>query len=169
MTDIVRNRILVAGSLIVIFSVLFVYAQTEAQSCVTDTIMAQIGFLDTPDVNAAVPSEMKEVVDNCVKLFLVPTALSLALSSLAAAILGAVLSNRLLAGLSTNMSAHYEPDTRKIILRFDRPIIAQNPQRMVLLYRHAGGMAAVVPGRQCGGGGLMLAFTTDVKESPSRM
>lgn len=40
---------------------------------------------------------------------------------------------------------------------------------MVPLYRHADGMAAVVPGRQCGDGGLALAFTTDIEKSPTRI
>ena len=47
--------------------------------------------------------------------------------------------------------------------------MAQNPQRMVMLYRNADGMGAAVPGRQCGNSGLTLAFTTDVEKPPTHM
>ena len=120
-------------------------------------------------MNATVPSVLKELVDNCTYTFSMIAAPFLAFSSLAAAALGAILSNRFLAGPSTRISAHYEPDARKLVLRFDRPVMAQNPQRMVLLYRHADGMGAAVPGRQCGNSGLTMAFATDVEKPPTRM
>ena len=171
MKDVKRERALLVGSLIVLFSsvISLTFAEYTAQKCVTDTIMAQIGFVDDPDVNAAVPHIMKEIVDNCAYTFSMLAALFLGFSSVAAAILGAILSNRLRARQSAKVYAHYDPGTHKLTLRFDKPVAAQNPQRMALLYHHAGGMAAAVPGRQCKNSGLMLVFTTDVKETPTSM
>ena len=120
-------------------------------------------------MSATVPPVVKEMMDRCVYSWSVPAALFLGFSSVAAAVLGAIFSNRFFAGPSTHVSAHYEPDARKLVLRFDRPVMAQNPQRMVLLYRHADGMGAAVPGRQCGNSGLTMAFTTDVEKPPTRM
>ena len=153
---------------IAISSGVFVFAQTIAQGCVMNVISTQISQLGMHGGNATVPSVVENVVDGCVYRYSILMAGSLGLSSVLAAILGVTLS-RSRAGPSTGVSAHYEPDTRRLVLLFHRPVIAQNPQRMVLLCRHADGMAAVVPGRQCGDGGLTLAFTTDIEESPTRM
>ena len=169
--DTTRKYLGMVFSSIVLFSsvTIFVFAQSGAQNCVTRIIMAQIGFVDTPDVNAAVPPEVEEIVDRCVYVYSVSAALSLGASSVAAAVLGAILTNRVLVGHPTIVSAHYEPETNKLVLRFNKPVIAHNPQRMVLLYRHADGMAATVPSRQCGDSGLTLAFATNMKESPTLM
>lgn len=146
----------------------FIFFESKAQNCITTIRFAQIGSLDDPDMSATVPPEVKKM-DQCVYSWTVPAALSLGASSVAAAALGAILSNRFRAEQSTRISAHYEPDARKLVLRFDRPVMAQNPQRMVLLYRHVDGMGAAVPGRQCGNSGLTLAFTTDVEKPPTHM
>ena len=168
---IARSKASLVVSIVVLFSSVFslVYTEYAAQKCVTDTMMAQIGSLDNPSMDATVPPLMMEVVDHCVSGHTFLRALSLGLSSIAAAVLGAILSNQLSARPSINVYAHYEPDASKLVLRFDRPVIAQNPQRVVLLYRHADGMAAAVPGRQCGDAGLTLAFTTNVDEPPTHM
>ena len=153
---------------VIFFSVIgFANSEYRAQDCVTSTIMKQIEFAGTPD--AAVPPVVKENMDSCVYVWSMRAALFLGFSSVAAATLGAILSNRSPAGPSTNMSAHYEPDSRKLVLRFDRPTIVPHPQRMVLLYHHADGMATTVPGRQCGDDGLALAFTTDMEKPPILM
>ena len=136
-------------------------------------------------MNATVPDEMMDVVDACVLGHTALGALYLGVSSVSAAVLGAILSTKLIARPSTkliarpstkliarpstNVSAHYELDTHKLVLRFNRPVIAQNPQRMILLYSHTDGMATVVLGQQCGDGGLTLSFITNVKESPTHM
>jgi hypothetical protein len=112
---------------------------------------------------------VEEMMDRCVYAWSMPAALSLAASAWVAAVLGAALSNWFLAGSSSGVSAHYEPDASKLILRFDRPTIVQNPQRMVLLYHHADGMATTVPSQQCGNSGLTLAFTIDVEKPPMLM
>lgn len=158
--------------LIVASSGFFIYAQTNAQDCVMTVISTQISQLGMHGGNATVPSMVENVEDDCVRVNSILAAVFLSLSTILAAVLGAVLGvllSRSRAGSSTGVSAHYEPDTRRLVLLFPRPVIAQNPQRMVLLYRHADGMSAVVPGRQCSGGGLALAFTTDIEESPTRM
>ena len=156
-----------------VFSTIFVSAQSSAQGCVTDIISEQIKQLGIRGGNATAPLEVVELMDRCESRFLASAALSLGASSVVAAVLGAILSSRLRAGQSTRVSAgvsaHYEPDARKLVLRFDRPTVAQNPQRMVLLYRHADGMATVVPGQQCGNSGLTLAFTTDIEKLPTHM
>ena len=139
----------------------------SAQNCIIDT--KQNGSNDTSGVNTAVLDAIKEIVDRCVFAFSIIAALFVGFTTLAAAIIGAIFSKWLLARPSTNISAYYEPDNYKLVLRFDRPVIAQNPQRMVLLYRYADGMAAAVPGQQCGGNGLMLAFTAKTEGSPTRM
>ncbi len=164
-----RERALRVGSLIVLFFSVIAFAvfELKAQNCVTSTIMQQIEFACTPD--AVVPQVVEEWMNRCAYTWSIWAALFLGLSSLAAAVLGATFSNRFLAGHSTSVSAHYESDTRRLVLRFDRPTVAQNPQRMVLLYRHADGMAAAVPGQQCGNSGLTLAFTTDIEKPPTHM
>ena len=158
-------------SIMVVFgaSIGFIIAEYNAQKCVTDTIMTQIGFVDTAGVNATVPPAMKEIVDNCGFKFSMMGALFLAFSSVAAATLGVFSYNRFFVEHPIKISAHYEPDTCKLILRSDRPIITQNPHRMILLYKHVDGIAAVVPSRQCGGSGLILAFIIDVEKPPIRM
>ena len=159
--------------LVGVFSTIFVFAQSSAQGCVTDIISEQIRQLGIHGGNATAPLEVVELMDRCESGFLASAALSLGFSSVMAAVLGAILSNRLRAGQSTrvsaDVSAHYEHDTRKLVLRFDRPTIAQNPQRMVLLCHHADGMATAVPGQQCGNSGLTLAFTTDIEKPPTHM
>ena len=132
----------------------FVFVQSSAQACIND------------DMNTK-----KEGMNRCT-LLLLSSALFLGVSSASAAILGVVLFNQPSTGQSAKVSAHYDPGGQKLVLQFDRPVVAQNPQnqqRMALLYYHAGGMAAAVPGRQCGNRGLTLAFTTDMKETPTRM
>lgn len=165
--------VLVGVSLVLASSISSGFAGYEAQQCVTNTIMTQIDLSDKPNESEAVLSVMKEIADRCGWIFSIMGALLLGISSVAAAILGAIFSNRLLVGPSTNVSAHYDrsskPDTSKLVLRFDRPVIAQNPQRMVLLYRYANGMAAAVPGQQCGGSGHTPAFTANTEGLPTRM
>lgn len=143
----------------------------SAQNCIIDT--KQNGSNDTSGVNTAVLDAIKEIVDRCVFAFSIIAALFVGFTTLAAVILGAIFSKWLLVGPSTNISAYYDrsskPDTCKLVLRFDRPVTAQNPQRMVLLYRYADGMAATVPGQQCGGSGLTLAFTANTEGLPTRM
>lgn len=160
----IQIKVWVVGILIAISSGVFIFAQTSAQGCVMNVISTQIIQLSMYGGNATVPSGVENVEDDCVRVNSIVAAMSLGLSSVLAAVLGVLLSR-----LRTGVSARYEPHTHKLVLRFDRPVIAHNPQRMVLLYRHADGMAAVVPGRQCGDGGLALAFTTNIEESPTRM
>ena len=121
--------------LIVISSGVFIFAQTIEQGCVTTVISTQISQFGMHSGNATVPSVVEKVVDDCVRWNAILAAVSRSLSTLLAAILGATLS-RSRAGPSTGVSAHYEPDTHRLVLLFHRPVVAQNPQRMVLLYRH---------------------------------
>lgn len=155
--------------LIMVSSVTFVIAQSKMQGCMTDTISKQIESVGDPDVSAVVPPDAEGAMDLCMYAWSMPAALSLTASVWAAAFLGSILSNRLLAESSANISAHYEPDTRKLVLRFNKPTIVRKSQRMVLLYHHADGMATTVPGRQCGDSGLALTFATDVKKPPTLM
>ena len=155
--------------LIGIFSSVFVFAQSSAQNCVTGIIIAQIESLDKPDMSAIVPLVVMEKMYFCVDSWSMPAALSMGASTVTAVVLGATFSNQSLARPSTHLSARYEPDTRKLILQFDRPVIVLNPQRMVLLYLHADGMATTVPGQRCWDGGLTLAFTTNMEKSPTYM
>ena len=155
--------------LIGFFSSVFVFAQSNAQNCVTGVIITQIGSLDDPDMPAAPPPEVMEAMDFCVDSWSMPAALSLSASTVTAVVLGATFSNRSLARPSTHLSARYEPDTRKLVLQFDRPVVVRNPQRMVLLYHHADGIATTVPGQRCWDGGLTLAFTTNMEQSPTYM
>lgn len=152
--------------LIGFFSSTFVFAQSSAQNCVTNIIITQIESLDKSDMSAIVQPGMKEVMDSCVYSWSISTALSLSASAVVAAVLGATFSNRSSSRPSINLSARYEPDTNKLVLRFDRPVIVQNPQRMVLLYHHADGVATTVPGQRCWDGGLTMAFTTNMEKSP---
>ena len=153
--------------LIGFFSSVFVFAQSSAQNCVTSIIIAQIESLDKSDMSAIVPHEVKEMMGLCVHLWSMLAALSLIASTVTAVVLGATFSNRSLARPSTHLSARYEPDTRKLVLQFDRPVIVRCPQRMVLLYHHAVGMATTVPGQRCRDGGLTMAFTTNMEKSPT--
>jgi hypothetical protein len=155
--------------LIGFFSSIFVVAQSSSQNCVTGVIIAQIESLDKPDMSAIVPLVVKENMYLCVDSWLMLAALSLSASTVTAVVLGATFSNQSLARPSTHLSARYEPDTRKLVLQFDRPVIVRNPQRMVLLYHHADGMATTVPGQRCWDGGLTLAFTTNIEKSPTYM
>ena len=168
----IRDWILMAAFLVTFYSGVFVFAQMGAQGCVTTVISTQISELGMHG-NATVPSVVEKLVEDCVYWNSILAAASLGISSVMAAVLGAALSNRLRAGPSTGksigMSAHYEPDASRLILRFDRPTVVQNPQRMVLLYHHADGIATTVPGRQCEDDGLTLGFTADVEKPPMLM
>ena len=161
------DKIVLASILVIIFSILFAFYEYHAQKCITDTISAQLGFLEDPDVNAAVPDEMKRVVDSCSFWLSMIAAVFLGFISLAAAILGAILSNRLRVKSSTTIHARYEPDSHKLILRFNKPTIVENPQRMTLLYYHTGGVSTTIPGRQCGDDGLTLTFDASTEKSPT--
>lgn len=145
------------------------YAEYNAQNCVMSTISTQIGLLENPNASAVVPNDMKKVVDKCTFDFLTIAAMFLGFASLWAVILGAIFSNQVSTTSSATIYARYVPDDHKLILRFDRPAIVQNPQRMVLLYYHAGGVATTVPGRQCEDGGLTLTFITNAEKSPTYM
>ena len=151
------------------FSSVFVLAQSNSQNCVTGIIIAQIESLDKPDMSAIVPSIVMENMHLCVNSSLMLAALSLSASTVTAVVLGATFSNRSFAGPSTHLSARYEPNTRRLVLQFDRPVIVRNPQRMVLLYHHADSMGTTVSGPQCWDGGLKLAFTTNMEKSPTYM
>lgn len=154
-------------ALIGFFSYVFVFAQSSAQNCVTNIIIAQIESLDKSDMSAIVPHEVKEIMGHCVHLWSMLAVLSLIASTVTAVVLGATFSNRSLARPSAHLSARYEPDTRKLVLQFDRPVIVRHPQSMVLLYHHADGMATAVPGQRCWDGGLTMAFTTNMEKSPT--
>ena len=126
----IQIKVYVVGLLIAISSAGFVSAQTIAQGCVIDVLSTQISQIGMHGGNTTVQPVVENMKDGCVRVNSILMAVSLSLLTLQAAILG-VLPSRSRAGSSTGMSAHYEPDTRRLVLLFPRPVVAQNPQRMV--------------------------------------
>ena len=161
-----RQRV-VCVVLIVFFSSTFVVAQSGAQDCVTDTIITQIEQHDNPDGDAVIPPEVREMMDFCVHAWSMPAALSLSASTVTAIVLGANFSQSL-AKPSIKLYAHYEPDTRRLVLRFNRPAIVQDTPKIVLLYQHEGVMTITTLDRGIDDG-LVQRYDTDIDNTSTHM